>query len=116
MLTLAELPVMVPAMLTALSMLVPLKFLASPMRLMELVAALPLIAPEKLSAFNEALLDAADVPLMVSLLVTPATVPMSMVPPKEMPSELLLEPSSVTSPLMVKVRPPCTKMPRCLVF
>ena len=83
---------------------------------MELVAALPVIVPEKLTPFKELLLEAAVTPLMVSLLVTPETVAILIVPPMEIPSELLLEPSSVMSPLNVKVRPPCTKIPRSLVF
>ena len=116
MLTLAELPVMVPVVLTALSMFAPLRFLASPMMLMELVAALPVMVPEKFTPLSALLLDAAVEPLRVSLLVTPATVAMVMVPPKEMPSELLAEPSKVMSPLAVKVLPPCTRMPRSLVF
>ncbi len=116
MLTLEVPPLIAPAILTALSQLLPLKFLASPMKLIELVDALLLMTPEKFAAFNALLLEAAAVPLMVSLLVTPATLAMLMVPPKEIPSALLLEPSRVTSPLMVKVRPPCTKMPRCLMF
>ena len=86
------------------------------MKLIELVDALLLMTPEKFAAFKALLLEAAAVPLMVSLLVTPATLAMLMVPPKEIPSALLLEPSRVTSPLIVKARPPCTKMPRCLMF
>ncbi|MBP8148265.1 MAG: hypothetical protein KAY21_00925, partial [Limnohabitans sp.] len=70
----AVLPLIAPEMFTPLSLFAPLKFLASPIKLIELVAALALMAPEKLMAFQELFVDAAAVPLMVSLLVTPATV------------------------------------------
>ena len=103
-----------PEMLTPVSGLEPVSVLASPVMVMGWVAVpLLLMVPEKLTPLKPALLEAAVVPLMVSLLLAPV---MLTVPPNAMPSELLLEPSSVTSPLVVKVRPVWTKMPRSLVF
>jgi hypothetical protein len=100
-LTLAVPPLTAPEILTAVSMLEPLRFLASPMKAMGCVfVPLLLTVPEKFSAFKPALLDAAVVPLIESLLLVPVTL---MVPPKAMPSELLLEPSKVMSPLAASV-------------
>ena len=105
---------MAPEMLTPVSGLDPVSVLASPMMLMAWVEVpLLLMVPEKLTPFKPPLLDAAVVPLMVSLLLVPV---MLRVPPKEIPSELLLEPSSVTSPLMLNTFPSRTKIPRCLVL
>jgi hypothetical protein len=94
-------PLTVPEILTAVSMLVPLWFFASPMKVMGWVLVpLLLSVPEKPSAFKLALLLAAAVPLIVSLLFAPVTL---STPPMLKPSPLLLVPSNVMSPLTLSV-------------